>query len=273
MPADGDAPQNLVELKLARERALEKLNLAYATDLIDDTELERRIEAVQAASTEAALTALVRDLEGVEALAGVEPVTTSTALVPTGETAPAVMPTSTSLVPLGEAPEAGRVVSIFSNNERRGRFTLPRKLRVLSIFGNTEIDLREAQFAPGENVVRATSVFGNIEVVVPPGLPVLMDGGGVLGNFEYDGEAADTRDAPAYVRVAGVAVLGNVEITERLPGESARQARKRRKRERKALGEAEAQRRLEAHTAGDAAEQRALPAAERRALPEHRDGD
>ena len=56
-----------------------------------------------------------------------------------------------------------------------------------------------------------------------------------MGGFGHEGALASTRDADApVIRVTGLAILGGVGVKVRLPGESARDARLRRKAERKA---------------------------------------
>ncbi len=65
-------------------------------------------------------------------------------------------------------------------------------------------------------------------------MAVEVDGMAVLGGFEYNSDAPlrSDPDLPT-LRIRGLAVLGGVNIEVRLPGETARQAKKRRRLERK----------------------------------------
>ena len=47
-----------------------------------------------------------------------------------------------------------------------------------------EIDLTEAIFEHQQVVIKATRVFGNVEIRVPENISLRGSGGGVFGNFE-----------------------------------------------------------------------------------------
>ena len=77
--------------------------------------------------------------------------------------------------------------------------------------------------------MRVLPFMGYVEVVVPPGLAVETRGFGLLGGFEgLDQEGVDTSpDTPRLV-IRGMAVMGYVEVSVWLPGETARDAKRRR---------------------------------------------
>jgi hypothetical protein len=101
-------------------------------------------------------------------------------------------------------------VAVFSSAVRKGRWRAGRRIHAYAVFGSVEIDLSEAIFEYRQVVIKAISVFGNVEVRVPENVSLRGTGGGVLGNFEVDTlDSADT-DAPV-VYVDGWAVLGNIE--------------------------------------------------------------
>ncbi|MFB7507201.1 LiaF domain-containing protein, partial [Streptomyces broussonetiae] len=79
-----------------------------------------------------------------------------------------------------------------------------------SVFGSIEIDLSEAIFEYQQVVIKAVSVFGDVQIRVPENVSLRGTGGGVLGNFEVDTLDSVESDAPV-VYVDGWAVLGNVE--------------------------------------------------------------
>ncbi len=70
---------------------------------------------------------------------------------------------------------------------------------------------------------------------MPPQLAVECEGSSVLGNVENHGTGAVSDPDRPLLRIRGLAVLGNVEVHTRLPGESPMDAHRRRKRERRAL--------------------------------------
>ena len=116
--------------------------------------------------------------------------------------------------------EAKRVLTICSGTQRQGTWRVPKKLRVITVMGGTDLDFREAEFGPGVTEVKVTIVMGGIAIIVPPHLQVECDGGGILGLFEGMQRSAGKRDPRApLLRITGVAVMGALEISTRLPGE------------------------------------------------------
>ncbi|MFL5610826.1 MAG: LiaF domain-containing protein [Gemmatimonadaceae bacterium] len=114
------------------------------------------------------------------------------------------------------------VVSFLSSNERKGRWELPRQFRALAVLGNVELDLREAEIGYGLSTIEAVSVFGNIEITIPPDVAVECDGDSLLGSFavKYHGPAspsAANRDRT--VRITGSVYAGNVEVMVKGPDE------------------------------------------------------
>jgi hypothetical protein len=127
-------------------------------------------------------------------------------------------------------PERQGVVAFLSSQQRRGPWRLSPATRVVSVFGSAELDLREVDLAAGESVVEVFCLLGSVEIIVPPGVRVLHDGSALVGSFEVeaDDRGADGRDH-AVLRITGNAYLGSVEVRQQAFGESAREARKRRR--------------------------------------------
>ena len=130
-----------------------------------------------------------------------------------------------SRVPVGEAtgsnPVTG-VVSFLSNNTKQGSWELPRRMRALSVLGNIEIDLRDAQIGFGVSVIEAVSVLGNIDITIPPEVAVECDGDALLGSFtvQYEGRVnTDLVNRDRTVRITGNAYLANVTIKVKGPDE------------------------------------------------------
>lgn len=227
------------DLEDRRQQTIDRLAAAYADDALDLDELERRVDSAERASTSEALVPLVADLP---ALPG-QPPTASTALVPPGE-----------------VPEQRSLVTVFGSVKRDRVWTVPRRLKVVSVFGGTDLDFRKARLGPGTTEVRVVSVMSGVRLFVPAGLPVEVDGVGILGAFE--GRVADSAtgdEPPSRLRVSGLALLSGVEVEDRLPGETGRQARRRRKQARRTLKEASADRALEARREGRLLEARRDP--------------
>ena len=118
------------------------------------------------------------------------------------------------------------VVSIFSGNEKKGRWELPRHMRVLSIFGSAKLDLRHAIVGPGVSVIETLSIFGSIEIIVPPELDVQCDGDAILGAFTLHRSRKGPASVPPppgapVIHVTGDAYAGAVTIQVKAPREKA----------------------------------------------------
>lgn len=199
----------------ARDQVIDRLSAAFADGSLDLDEFERRVTLAHTSASTRELTDLTSDL------------------APSASPAPAVAAPATpvrALVPAASVRPRGSAVAVFGSVERRGPWSVPRSTQVVSVFGNGEIDLREARLPAGLVELRVVAVFGNVEIIVPPHLAIEAEGVAVMGNFEHlDRVSAEpSPDAPTLV-VKGVSVFGNVEVSTRLPGETARDAARRRK--------------------------------------------
>jgi hypothetical protein len=82
--------------------------------------------------------------------------------------------------------------------------------------------------------VDVTTTLGGVEIIVPPWLAVQTEGSGVLGGFDHVSRSAPQPDLESpLLRVHGLAVLGGVSVSMRLPGESERDSRDRGRHERR----------------------------------------
>jgi hypothetical protein len=208
--------ESLVAVRDRRSQVIARLSESYADDLFDIDELDRRLDLAHAARTVAELDALVADLGPIARPA------TTTALVKATDD-PHRLATKTTRV-------------LFSSVERDGRWSVPRELDLRVTFGNAVLDFREASLAAGVTTIDLRVRFGNLEVILPPGLAIDVDVSAVLGNVEERHRIPPDDDPTRpLVRFIGRVMFGNLELTTRLPGESAGDARKRTRRERKAL--------------------------------------
>lgn len=136
------------------------------------------------------------------------------------------------VVPAGQVSEREGVVTFLSGTTRKGRWTLARHTRHAIVLGNVTLDLREAEIADGVSEIEVMAVFGNCEVIVPPGVRVECGGAGFFGNFEVKMTGApDFPPGAPIVRIRGSAYFSNVEAMVKAVGRRELRA------ERKLLGE------------------------------------
>ena len=220
---DADRPTSLTQPNRAlirraqetRERVIARLSDHFAHDALDVDEFERRVTVAQTSENPADIEALLADLPEV---AG--PIAPVPAVVPT--VVPALLPAER---------DRDTLYAIFGGIDRRGAWTVPRRMKIVAIMGGAHLDLREARFPPGVVELDVTAVMGGIEIVVPPGLAVQMHGSAIMGGFaDVDRAPANPDPDAPLLRVRGLTMMGGVNISMRLPGESERGARRRERR-------------------------------------------
>jgi hypothetical protein len=102
-------------------------------------------------------------------------------------------------------------IAIFSSSRRIGRWTLTKRLDSVAIFGSCLIDLRQADIPPEGGRIEAVGIFGSVQILVPPGLNVRVNGVSIFGSASGSGDIIGDSDAP-WVEIEGVAIFGSVEV-------------------------------------------------------------
>jgi hypothetical protein len=205
--------ESLVAVRDHREAVIARISDAYANDLIDVDELDRRLDLAHAAKTIAELDLLVADLAP-----------PTTALVPAGNHA----------IDDPQRPASKRLRVIMGSVERRSRWTVPRTMNVSVLWGNVELDFRDASIGSGVTTIDVRVVMGNLELILPPWLAIDVDASSFAGSVEERHRMpSDVDETRPMLRIIGTVWFGNLEIVTRLPGETEHDARKRERRERK----------------------------------------
>jgi hypothetical protein len=220
---------NPADLTAARDRAISVLSDAFAHDLIEVEEFERRLTLAHRASSLAEIAETVSDLAAPAPVPAVA----------------AIVPEATAVAVLAGGRETDRVAAIFGGVERHGAWRVPSHMQASAVFGGMILDFREAVFSPGVTEVNVTAFMGGVQLIVPPGLSVEVSGTAVLGGFGHvERTAAQADPNRPVLRVHGLAIMGGVAVETRLPGESETDAHRRRSGDRRALASPGAPKRL-----------------------------
>src|SRR5690349_19912696 len=193
MPLDGDQHPSLAQLRQTRDLTLERLSEGFARDELSLDDFESRVDRAYAARAESERRGLVADL---------------------AEPAPAALARAPE-VALASPPVADGsrlALAVFGIIERRVSGGLGSRSRVLSVFDNVELDLRELRLPPGVTELHVRAVFGNIELTVPPTIAVECQGSPVFGSFATLDRVPHDSSGQAVLRIVGNAVFGNVEV-------------------------------------------------------------
>ncbi len=178
-----------------RDRVASVLGDALAEGRLTADEHSERLDAVYAAKIQADLAPIVSDLPGASA-----------ALAP-----------STGLAPrygtMAQAGPSHRMIAVFSGISRKGVWQVPSEIESVTVFGSTELDLRDAVLPGREVRIRAFCILGGMDITVPPEMHVVDNGIALLGGREIppDTEESASPDAPV-LRLSGISLLGGLSV-------------------------------------------------------------
>lgn len=104
------------------------------------------------------------------------------------------------------------MVSVFGDSLRRGRFALDEESAAVAVFGSAVVDLTDAHVEAPETVVTAVAVFGDVTILVPDGIDVMLEGVAVFGDRKCQlGSATPLPGSPSVV-VRAYACFGDVVV-------------------------------------------------------------
>ena len=196
-----------------RERVAERLRDAVAEGRLDMEEFEERLEATYTARTYGELAPITRDLPGAGTVAPPPP-------VPAAPVSLVKRPEGELSWPdriVGGEPTSTWSVAVMSGFERKGRWTVPQRFDCFVFWGGGELDLRDAYFVDREVTVNCVAIMGGVNVIVPPGVEVVVRGIGVMGGFDHGEEGVPGDPGAPRVIITGFAFWGGVGVERKLP--------------------------------------------------------
>jgi Domain of unknown function (DUF1707)/Cell wall-active antibiotics response 4TMS YvqF len=178
----GDAAPAVRASDAERERTTELLRDAAAEGRLTFEELADRIDVAARAATRAELARLTADLPS--------PVTATETVAPI------------------------RRFAVFGNVRRSGAWMVPARSSWMSVFGDIDLDLREAQVTATEVTIDAGTLFGDVELLVPEGVVVEIRCRTLFGDVRQEAGGVWAAGAPRVI-LAGGTVFGDVRVRAR----------------------------------------------------------
>jgi hypothetical protein len=181
-----------------RQRVADVLRDAAGEGRLDLDELEERLELTFQAKTYGELVPITLDLQ-------------ATGPVPHPHPGAAPVRRTPSSVP---AVGHNSSVAIMSECKRQGVWSVPEHHSAFAMMGGVLIDLRQAQLSAHETLINASAVMGEVKVIVPADMHVVMDGTPIMGEYSQakDKVAADIGPGSPVVRIRGMALMGSVTV-------------------------------------------------------------
>ncbi|MFF4753105.1 DUF1707 SHOCT-like domain-containing protein [Streptomyces sp. NPDC002514] len=218
-----------------RERVAEILRDALAEGRLDMEEFGERLDAAYKARTYGELAPITKDLPASGTVAPPPAVSMRKEPAPNGSWTGRIV---------GGEGSSSWAVAVMSGFQRKGRWTVPRRFNSFAFWGGGEIDLREADFADREVVINCIAIMGGMQVVVGPGVEVVVRGIGIMGGFDHREEGVLGDPGGPRVIVTGFAFWGGVGVERKVTRaerqrlkEERRQQRLDRRAERRELSE------------------------------------
>jgi hypothetical protein len=122
--------------------------------------------------------------------------------------------------PVGSTRTVSSVVSILGDQWRVGRWRLPPTFRAFGLLGDVHLDLRSVVTADTDEVkIRAVTLLGSVDIMVPAGIEVELTGFDVLGSRELRLAPMPRRAGTPLIRVHAYGLLGDVSVRTPEEGE------------------------------------------------------
>ena len=180
-----------------REATIAALRDAAGDGRVTLDEFADRAGAAYEATTVAELRALTADLPGPD--------------LPVPSEVPVPAPP-----PVPEARQ--RILAVLGAANRKGRWQVDAELSAVSVLGAIELDLYDAELTADVTTIRAFVLMGAVEILVPPGVPVQVEGSVLMGALEDSTEHGRRAGRAPMLRVVGQGLMGAIEVRHRKAG-------------------------------------------------------
>lgn len=185
-------------LSAVRREAIELLCLAQEDGRLSTHVFEERLAAVQQATSDAAILAIVADLRE----SWTDP-----------ELMPAVVDPDPPPVPYADQI---RLSSVLATTRREGNWVVPYRLEVLSVLGEMNLDFRDAYLPDRIIDVHISATLGSVYLTVPKGTEVQNEVEVILAEVSHKRKGKSFVPPNGLVlRISGRATLSSIEIREK----------------------------------------------------------
>ena len=107
--------------------------------------------------------------------------------------------------------ETDTIVNILGGSGRSGQWTVPREIRIVTIFGGADIDFTDAIFTTPNVTIKILCLFGGDNIYVPENINVISKAFCILGGIDNTAPSIASRQAPT-LTIEGLVLFGGLDI-------------------------------------------------------------
>jgi predicted membrane protein len=102
--------------------------------------------------------------------------------------------------------------SAFGDITHTGSWPTKDRMSPVAVFGDIDLDFRQAAMPADRITINAVAPFGDIEVLVPDGVRVDVGGFTLFGSKKVQAGVAVASDSAAAIRVRGFTLFGSLKV-------------------------------------------------------------
>ncbi|WP_133469342.1 DUF1707 SHOCT-like domain-containing protein [Paraglaciecola marina] len=178
-----------------REETIDRLIYNYSHGVISSEAFERRLDAAMASHNHQEIADLVADLEL--------------------NTDPEFESQKERQFNINYAAsnneDTNTIVNVFGGSNRSGQWAVPSEIRVLTVFGGSDIDFTDAIFSTQHVTIKVVCLFGGDTIYVPENVNVISKAFCIFGGVDNKAPSIASRQAPI-ITIEGIVLFGGLDI-------------------------------------------------------------
>lgn len=182
-------------IESVREETIDRLIYNYSHGVISSEAFERRLDAAMASHNHQEIADLVTDLEL--------------------DTDPEFDSQKERQFNINYAAnntdETDTIVNVFGGSNRSGQWAVPKEIRVLTVFGGSDIDFTDAIFSTQDVTIKVLCLFGGDNIYVPENVNVISKAFCIFGGIDNKAPSIASRQAPI-ITIEGLVLFGGLDI-------------------------------------------------------------
>ena len=107
---------------------------------------------------------------------------------------------------------AKTVFGVLSGARQRGMWQVPDKVTAFALWGSVQLDFRAALLRSPVVRVDAVAIMGSVDIILPPGIPVEVDGGVVMGGLDDKRRSEEPIPGAPVIHIVVSGLWGGVTI-------------------------------------------------------------